>query len=58
MLSDNAEFKTILASIGLMSSFPSSAANFVDITPPFLTGVVSLRIQIVPWSILVGILFS
>ena len=56
--SDNAEFKIILASIGLISSFPNNAANLADIGSPFFTGVVSLRIQIVPWSILVGILFS
>ena len=41
-----------------MSNFANSAANLVDIGSPFFTGVVSLRIQIVPWSILVGILFS
>ena len=41
-----------------MSSFPKRGANFSLIISPFLTGVVSFEIQIVPWSIFVGIFAS
>ena len=57
-LSSKAPSSTMPASTGFMSSFVSRAAIFSGTASPFLTGMVSSVIQIVPWSIFVGIFAS